>query len=48
MEITGIQQGPAATLNLKGPLIIDELEVLDGRIQECIDHRAFQITLDIK
>jgi len=47
MEVSRTQQGPVATLGLKGPLVDEDLEALDRQIGECTHSGLFRIILDI-
>jgi anti-anti-sigma factor len=47
MEVSRTQQGPVATLGLKGPLVEEDLGALDRHVEECTTHGILRIILDI-
>ncbi|NQU41928.1 STAS domain-containing protein [bacterium] len=48
MDITRSVQGPVAVLAVKGPLIEEELEILDKEIEQTVRAGLHKVILDIK
>jgi anti-anti-sigma factor len=48
MQIVKSIQGPIAILSLKGPLVADELPVLQQHVEDCSRSGVFRLVLDLK
>jgi anti-sigma B factor antagonist len=48
VEVTRTQQGAVAILALKGPMLAEELGILDGAIDKCVGSGLLKIVLDLE
>ena len=48
MEVTKSEQGAVAILSVKGAIIDEDLDTLDGKFAECVSEGRLKIVLDLE
>jgi anti-anti-sigma factor len=48
LQVSSVQNGSVVVITVRGPMVADELHLLDVEVRECLDAAFNKIVLDLK